>query len=490
MSIQTDIKLHSQKWTPAEPINMTHLSVFEQANAPYVSQAITRTTGGDMGSNFPLTYATEGLGNVEEIEDGGINYRYRVIDDNEKTVPLKETVTEAYAGRGFKYFEMIFPEKHFSREHALVSPSGQRIRILEDPTPKNGGWMYQMQLLTGNPDEYVDPKDLKEGVHYVQSAAPVSNFGSRGTNTNFTAPYTIEGQITTVRKSYRYKGNMPKMIMTMQFPGVEGMYWMDVMEWEFRQKFLFECEDQYMYGKDNRDNNGVINNLDWNGQPIPIGDGIIAQVPNKYTYGSLSTNYLTNVVRDLFWNISLQAEIPVIELQTGSGGMRSFHRAVEANNSGFNFIDTNQVTAGADGSLSSGKYYREYRTIDNYILRVVHNPVFDRGYIARVQRKAKMMIDGAPLESHRLLFLDKSSYDGEPNMKMLAQKGRRSVRWMVAGGAPLPKGMSGNTDNIAKLAASEIDEAAVHELKTGQIFMKNGRTSIDMRLAVNDYLTY
>jgi hypothetical protein len=125
-----------------------------------------------------------------------------------------------------------------------------------------------------------------------------------------------------------------------------------------------------------------------------------------------------------------------------------------------NYIKNTPDTAFMRGSVDSmefGGFFTSYKHIDGHSITVRHLPLFDKG--ARALNSEKHPVTGLPLESYRMVFLDMSNYDGEPNVYMVTRKGREMVRAAVAG-MSIPPGFSGNA-----LRASDIDGASVHYLK-------------------------
>jgi hypothetical protein len=78
-----------------------------------------------------------------------------------------------------------------------------------------------------------------------------------------------------------------------------------------------------------------------------------------------------------------------------------------------------------------------------------------------------------------MIFLDMSSYDGEPNVQMITQKGREMLRWAVAG-ATIPKGFDGNA-----LRASDIDGASVHFMKASGINIRRATNCLHAECTIS-----
>lgn len=475
----TKIRVYEQPWSGAEPVNVTHFSKAMQVQPDKIFPMVTHILGSTPGGKFPLLYATEGKGKIMEIS--GHEYEFDIIGDYDKTLPLSETVSVSQAGRGGVTYRMKFddPDGYFSLDAMLVSPSGKRVKIMNKETDGNTTY-YDVQLLGGNLGDFVPSADLQKGVHWSAGPSVVSLYGSRGTYTSFTAPYKVRGQITRVRSSFRYQGNVPNKIMMIEIDGKK--YWYDFLEWQWLGKFRAECEYEYLYGVDNRDANGRIFNKDFNGQPIPIGDGILNQITNRTTYARMTAKKLHETARYMF-DGQYDATESNILLMTGRGGMDQMNQALHdlTQSYGYTLVSSNFIKPNANGKLTATGYFDTYKHIDGHTISLVYNPQYDYGKVAKAQRNSGQTYENLPFESYRMTFIDNSKYDGMDNLVMVAEKGVRELRWFVLGGGPLPRDYKGNTD-VPR--ASEIDGSSVHLMKSGAPVLRRGNTSLDMKLSI------
>jgi hypothetical protein len=165
-------------------------------------------------------------------------------------------------------------------------------------------------------------------------------------------------------------------------------------------------------------------------------------------------------------------------LYTGIGGAEEFDKAMksELDASAYRQFNDGKFVSGSGRNLELTGFFTTYQHIDGHVVRVVKVPLFDHGAVA--QASAKHPATGIPLESYRMVFVDNSNYNGQPNLQMVSRKNREMLRWAVAG-STIPTGFSGND-----LRASDIDGASVHFLAVKGIVLKRFDTSIDMRCEV------
>lgn len=435
--------------------------------------------GGKEDQRFPLSMFTEGVGNVRSIEK--LEYEYDIMTRLRKTRPIAKTPANTTdLGKGGAFFKLTFPDKWFIKDYVLVSKTGVQVRIMSEPVPNGVNYDYTVRLVSPDVGMFIPAADVQGGSAFAQMFAPVGIDWSRGNASNWEAPAKIRQKLTTVRKSYSYSGNVKHEVVELGLPAKSGgtsRFWIDFEEWQHMLAWKEECESFYWYGQQSYDENGVTRMLDENGQPVVIGPGLLEQIQNKESYSVLSANKLKNIIRDVFYGMT-DGQNKSVTLYTGIGGAEEFDNAMKSE------LDANTYRQYNDGKFISGSgrnleltgFFTTYQHIDGHVVRVVKVPLFDHGAVA--QASVKHPRTGLPLESHRMVFVDQSNYNGQPNLQMVTRKNREMVRWAVAG-STIPTGFTGND-----LRASDIDGCSVHFLKVAGIVLKRFDTSIDLQCVV------
>lgn len=432
--------------------------------------------GGKEDQRFPLSMFTEGVGNVRSIEK--LEYEYDVMTRLRKTRPVaKAPANTTNLGQGGAFFKLTFPDKWFIKDYILVSKSGVQARIMTEPTPNGANYDYTLRLVSPDPAAFMPADDVADGRPFAQMFAPVGTDWSRGNASNWEAPAKIRHKLTTVRKSYSYSGNAKHEVVEIGLPTKSGgtsKFWVDFEEWQYMLQWKEECEMYYWYGQQSYDENGVTRMLDENGQPVVIGPGLLEQIQNKETYSILTANKIKNIIRDVFYGMS-DGQNKQVTLYTGIGGADEFDRAMKAelDASSYRQFNDGKFVSGSGRNMELTGFFTTYQHIDGHVVRVVKVPLFDHGAVA--QASAKHPRTGLPIESYRMVFVDQSNYNGQPNLSMVTRKNREMLRWAVAG-STVPTGFQGND-----LRASDIDGASVHFLKVAGIVLKRFDTSIDLR---------
>lgn len=435
-----------------------------------LSPVLTHLAGQE-DKRFPLSFLTEGLNNVKYIND--IEYDYPVMGRLNKSVVAVSL--DAGTGVSHSRFKVTFAERWFVKQYIIENPSGIQMRVMEDPIETAGGWQYTLQLVTSDSTEAVATGDIA-GKQFVQLFAPTAFSGSRGNESNWVAPSKMRNQISLIRKSYRYEGNMPDRVVNVELTvgGRTTKLWYDFEEYQHMLRWKEEAEYALWYSQYNRDTDGVIHLKDDNGKPIPLGSGVIEQIPNVDTYSELTATKLKNVVRDALYGASDAAQMNIV-LFTGLGGLEEFDKAMKDEISSGSYIkntDPSSFITGSGANLQLGGFFTSYKHIDGHVITVRHLPLFDHG--ARALNSDKHPVTGLPLESYRMIFLDMSTYDGEQNVAMVTRKGRELVRWAVAG-ASVPPGFQGNA-----LRANDVDGASVHFMKESGISVRRATNCLHL----------
>lgn len=435
-----------------------------------LSPVLTHLAGQE-DKRFPLSFLTEGMNNVKYIND--IEYDYPVMGRLNKSVMAVSL--DAGTGVSHSRFKVTFAERWFVKQYIIESPSGIQARVMEDPIEVQSGWQYTLQLVTSDSSEAVASADIA-GKQFVQLFAPTAFSGSRGNESNWVAPSKMRNQISLIRKSYRYEGNMPDRVVNVELNvgGRTTKLWYDFEEYQHMLRWKEETEYALWYSKYNRDTDGLIHLKDDNGKPIPLGSGVLEQIPNVDTYSELTATKLKNVVRDALYGASDAAQMNIV-LFTGLGGLEEFDKAMKDEVSSGSYIkntDPASFITGSGANLQLGGFFTSYKHIDGHTITVRHLPLFDHG--ARALNADKHPVTGLPMESYRMIFLDMSTYDGEQNVTMVTRKGRELVRWAVAG-ASVPPGFAGNA-----LRANDVDGASVHFMKESGISIRRATNCLHL----------
>lgn len=438
-----------------------------------LSPVITHLSGQE-DKRFPLSFLTEGMGATTYIND--VEYDYPVMGRLNKAV-----VCMGQSGTGANHMPIVlkFAERWFVRQYIIEAPDGTQMRIMADPVAVADGYEYKVQLV--NPDGAGVASNAFVNERFVQLYAPTAMSGSRGNESHWVAPSKMRNQISNIRKSYAYEGNMPNRIVNFQFNvgGRQTNLWYDFEEYQHMLRWKEETEYALWYSQYNRDANGLIHLKDDNGKPITLGSGVLEQIPNVDTYSTLTATKLKSVVRDALYGASDAQQMNIV-LFTGLGGMEEFDNAMKSEVASGTYIkntDPSSFITGSGRNLQLGGFFTSYQHIDGHMITVRHLPLLDHG--ARALNSNLHPVTGLPLESYRMIFLDMSTYDGQKNIQYVSRKGRELTRWAVAG-ATVPPGFAGNA-----LRANDVDGASVHFMKECGISIRRATNCLHLECGLS-----
>ena len=463
-----------------------------------LSQKLTWLLGDSTGS-FPLAMSTMGdvvspngfkksNAKVKELND--IQFTYPVMSRLNKAVVLAETNAEANLGLGGEPFFLTFTDNWIKRNYMIESPLGVQAYVLEDGKKVHNGYKYRVQLNAVSDKTIVPASQVRAGTLWAELNTFNPESESRGTEFKRVAPGKYKNQMSIIRLSHQWAGNAANKVMPIQISheGKKNMsLWMDFEHYQFERAWLEECEHMYWYSRYNRRQNGTIALKDiLTGKVIPTGAGILEQINNYSTYTSLTYNYLQNTVANALFGQS-DTDGMSITLYTGRGGMREFDAAMkEAGITQLALGDVgDKFIGGSNYNLVSMGFFDSFYHIDGYYIKVKHNPIFDYG---RRAIKSPLHPDtGYPLESYRMVFIDDGNFDGEPNLQMVTEKGRKFLHGVVPGMATMPRQYqilsgAGNINSGAlSLVTSDVDKSSYHRLSVGGVQLRRGNTSLHLQ---------
>jgi len=458
-----------------------------------LSKNITYLYGKDTDL-FPLLANTEGQGFTKSIAPKALNdtqYTWDVMGRMKHTNRVvglyNPNVTQP--GLGFTSFEVIFETEWFIEQYGAITPDTQHlVRIMKKPEKlSTGKWKYTMNIVGSNPNEFIGLNNFVPGLAWVMSAPTVAASKSKGNRTNSMTPGKMTNQFGFHRFSENIAGNVANKVIPYEFDTANGgktNMWMPFKMKTFEIERRILLEHDLWFNKYNRDANGKITLYDSEtGEPIPHAAGVeeILKYGGNYdTYAvpNLTIGKLNSTVDRIFANRIDKTPMEIV-MYTGAGGRRACNDALrnDAESHSLFYKLSERIIGGGDtGYMTYGNYFDQYRTIDGYILTIRECNMFNHGTIAEMDRENGRMINGFPLFSYNIVFLDHSmTDDGERNIQLVAEKGREVITGVYKGLTPLPAEWGAIADN--KLLSTTTDVASYEVMSTQGIAIRNWTTS-------------
>jgi len=476
--------IYEQQWTEAGKVTEADFSKLYLTKPDEVGPMLTYLYG---KANFENSIVMKANANKEALESW--EYQYKVKGSDVRLVPIETTTAASKPGIGFSTFDLVLPYKHFVKGNSVYTQNKYELRVDKEPEQLGKNWKYTFKYFQPDANKFVPLTELAVGMTLVAVWTAVTYGVSSGNDMNMTGMSMVRGNIGVLRKSLRWNNNIANKEMTVELPkrsgGTTKMFW-NYMQAELERQWQSEKNNYLWYSKSSRAADGTYPLKDDSGEPIINGDGLLEQIGNKDTYGrSLTTKKLNQIIRDMFNGIRDQ-ENKVVTLRTGRGGMELFDRAIKDDLLGIGGLIPRSVTVmsgdkfiqGSGYNMKATGFFAEYDHIDGYTLKVVHEPAFDYSEIA--QNSPKDPTTGLLNESYRMVFLDESSYDGQPNIKGYYNKNVPFSRSPILGVGAVPPGFPSEGAR-----STEKTESSLHYIESMGISLRRWNTSLDLQRVYN-----
>ncbi len=462
--VNPKLRLYEDTYNDKGFSSTNHISNALQSKSEILAPVVTHLYGSDAkwgSKNFPLSFLTEGMNNTRSI--GSIDYKYPVMGRPKKTSTIGKTLytTGDKPGLGRARFKVAFADRWFHKSLTIYSPNKVQCRVMEDPIKEGNYWIYTLQLVNPSASAYCPISELTAGTTWGRGVSKVSAQDSRGVESRGMSPSEVTNQLSVVRDTYKYKGNVNNkvMVIEIQVDGKTFKFWTEFELYQRGLEFREKCEHDLWYSEYNKDEDGQIHMIDDDsGEVIPFGSGVIEQIPNEDSYTIMTTKKIEQIITDTFYNAN-DATAVEVDVFTGLGGLREADRAMKKASAGFTLVDSKQVQGGPGMDMMFGSYFNTYRHIDGHKVTFRHLPLLDVGAVSEISPKHP--IDGLPLESYSMYILDRSTYNGMNNILYVSEKGRENINKIVPGMATPPKGYENSN-----WAANDRDAGSVEWMKS------------------------
>jgi hypothetical protein len=367
-----------------------------------------------------------------------------------------------------------FEDRYFSPGDVIRYGDGSHARVMEEPFMVDGTWTYTLQLVNASPDSFVDPAAVAVGKQVAKIGTGIyEEFSDQGSGTSSPSPIYFENIMTTMRKTITVTGDALTEVAAIDFTidGQKMTYWCAFEEWLALQELLQGAEYWLQYGEKTETPSGDFTIFGKNGRPIKAGAGFLAQIANSNqgTYTNMTEGYLQEYLMHLQMQANASSGTRFV-LRTGAGGYREVQNAIkDAVKSNPNTTDLGKYYVMRNGKslMYAPNQWITYEGLFGTTVTVVHDPMMDNPKLFTDRDPAT----GLPKESFRLVFMDMSDYNGEPNIQIVHKAGNgedRSLRYWFEAGSHAPPGQT-----VTPMRSSGVDGYTQHWLKQEGIMVKN-----------------
>lgn len=415
----------------------SHLRTFFLTEPELASQVVTRIYNRQNGYKNALSYLTGGVGKAKELND--IIYRWQVMGDSRKAIPITKAAFEAASSIGIaaSTFKIGVGEKWFAEGDVIV-PDDTRysFRVIKEVEFDGNDYILTCQLITATQTDFIPAALLAVGKELSKDFNIVENDHSRTSGeTHYATPLMLENYMTTLRKSYSVTGAAHDKVLNVKLMNPDGSEmastWVKYAEWEFWKQWMDEVEIMLMFGKGNVKTNGTTDLKGASGNTVYTGAGLEQQISasNKRLYTTLTEKIIRDFMDDLSYNGTEDGPREYVAL-CGRQFMNAFDQAMKTKALSLSQIIGDKFVTGTGQDLALGGQFMTYTGLngDKIILKeyAPYNDV--------VRNRLLHPQTGKPVESYKATFLNFKSYQkGEPNIQKVYTKGREMVSSYVEG---------------------------------------------------------
>lgn len=460
----------AQHWSGLTTANHLH-SIFKgkpQKASDIMRRIHVTNYGMDLDSQlsqYPVKYL--------ETDD---DFTWELIGSAKKNLPLVEArLTQTGSavavgdepGNNVSSFYLVFAERIFTAEHILVGHKNEKypLQVQDDPVADGNLWVYEVKLITGDPDLFVPVSELAAGTRWSRDWSLVTDtLSNRGGGIHFESPFSMRNTFSMIRMEHTVAGNMINRPFGTKFavnnPKTKKaeMFttWMQYEDFVFDQQFRQEKNRLLMFARSNRGTNGEYYNFANNGYVKKQGAGIRQQMEASGTeyYSNFSIEYLTDILMDLSEG-KLPSDKRHFVARTGERGAVQFHYALQDHAQLFTPTrETSRIfnssenggMMGAKGSLGYKGQFFDYMGPNGIRFTIQVDSMYDDR-----ERNKILHPDGGVAESYRYDIMDIGETNGVPNIQKFYVKGAQgsSEIWGYIPGFRNPYSPSGEMSPMA-----------------------------------------
>lgn len=408
-----------------------HLGAMWRREPELISNMVTEIQAANFGNNidnmlakFPTKYIEHETDFTWELRGSAPN-NFGLVECRVNGTAVSDG---DQIGLGFGEFELVFSENWFSQEQVIGGehPDDYQIKILDEPTPEGGNYVYRCILSTGDSTAYIPYSEVEPGTRWSYEFTPVEDtLSRRGSKIGFTTNLSMRNGITHFRMEHETPGNMKQRRMTTAIYDKESgkafNVWQDYQSYIFDYEFRMQKNRFLMFGRTNKNlENGQYYMRGTSGYPIKIGAGIRQQMEVSHTrnYQTFSLNDLTETMLELSIGKKPFDQRKFV-LKTGEYGAKQFHEAILAETSGYSplqgdYLVQKDSSPLSSNSLSYGGQFTRFKAPNGVELEVSVDSMYDD-----LDRNKVKHPDGGVLESYRYDIFDIGTTNGDPNIQLI-----------------------------------------------------------------------
>tara|TARA_R110000868_G_scaffold401894_2_gene677633 strand:+ start:357 stop:1835 length:1479 start_codon:yes stop_codon:yes gene_type:complete len=348
----------------------------------------------------------------------------------------------AQPGLNFSRFFMVFPVRMFEITDTIGTDSKEtyQLQVKAEPKQVQGGWEYEVELITGNQALFVPATELVAGTRYAKLFSPTEQtLSQRGGTVQHESYFKMYNRTSMIRTNVDVPGNMISKSLGdgdyakgFFYKGKDGQLvknWIDKLSMDLRIQFNRQKSNLHLYAINNKTSQGTYANKGESGYEIKMGAGLFEQISasNIYYNTFWDLDYLKQIMLDLSIN-KLPQDMRKFKLATGERGWIRFHELVEAAGLQFSTMNAGNRITGSGNELRLGGQYTKFGYLQGIEMELTYMPIFDDPTF-----NTKLHPDGGLQSSYEILVMDIGTTGGKPNVNRISIKGQEEAWAYVPG---------------------------------------------------------
>lgn len=374
------------------------------------------------------------------------DFKWVLQGTSDRNIPLVEArfnlTTAATSvhelGKNYTKFYLVFNENYFSDTNLIFGEQNELypIRVVSEPIADGSYYVYECELLSGDPDLFIPYDELTSGKRFSKGWSPVpETLSDKGGTVNYSSPFQMSNTFTHLRIQDKRPGNMIGRPVAFSWKSNDGKVhttWTQYADYELERQWSQQKARALMYATSNKAADGSYKQVGTSGYYIKQGAGIKEQMQSTntafYPVGSFNIKWLTDILLDISINRIDQGDREFI-LFTGERGMVQFSEALEDFSSLYIPLQVSDRVSTNGNEMEYKGQFLKYRGPQGIIITVMHDPMKDDVTMHKIKHP-----NGGPAESYVYDIFDMGKVsNGTPNIRKVYVKGNSDIMGYIPG---------------------------------------------------------
>jgi len=421
-------------------VDTNHLQMFLQESPEKFNKVLTMAFASRNIQSNPLLELTEGRGKVRFLEGNTDFWTWDQQITPRPAVVVENVESSTTPGIDKTSFKIKLDQDWFSQGETITTDKELLIRVsqLVAPYKESNGWVYTVDLLTDNANDFYPTSYLQPGTEYVRMFGVYGEEASQATQLNFEGNIKLMNSLPDmIRKQHTVTGYVEDRVLTVssaivdpktnQVVELSDSKWISRAEVKFWKEVNEEKENSLFYSRGSSHIRGE------SGYAVRTSYGFKQQLDwgHVESYNTFSEKLLREFLMDVFFG-RVSSKNRNVVLLTGEYGFMLFDDAFKRATNGF-FMNSDKFVTGSGMDMGYGFQFTKYYTINGGTITLKHLPSLD----TRITNTMRSKKTGYPKESATFYILDLSG-EAADNLWMVKQRDSLHYGYIIGTRAPWP----------------------------------------------------